>query len=90
MKTLLGGICGALVGCVSLVVLLGLAVQFAPGDNLSRDFLAFAAAQYIPHVAIIGAAIGGLIGAKCVAARFADSQWKSAATSRQPHGRQRD
>ena len=85
MKTLLGGICGALVGCVSLVVLLGLAVQFAPGvDNLGREFLGFAAARYATYLAIIGAAIEGFIGAKCAAARIADSQWKSAATSRQP------
>jgi len=91
MKTLLGGICGALVGCVAPVGLLWLAVQFAPGvDNLGREFLGFAAARYATYLAIIGAVIGGFIGAKRAAARLADSQWKSAAMSRQPYGSQRD
>jgi hypothetical protein len=83
MKTLFGGICGAVVGGVTLVVLLGLAVQFAPGfDSLGREFLAFAAARYAPYLALIGAVIGGFSGVKRAAARIADSQWRSAATTR--------
>jgi gas vesicle protein len=84
MKILIGGICGAIVGCVIFVVPLWLAVLFAPVDNLGREFLAIGLAGYVPYLAIIGALIGGVIGTKKVAARIPDSQWKSAASSRQP------
>jgi gas vesicle protein len=84
MKILIGGICGAVVGCITLVGLLWLALQFAPGDDLGREVIAFGAVSYVPYLAIIGAVIGGLIGAKRVAARIADSQSKSSAASRQP------
>jgi len=89
MKTLLGGACGAVVGCVTLVAILGLAVHFVPGFvNLRGDFGAFAALEYVPYLAIVGAIIGGIVGAELTAARIAYSQWKSAALSRQPHGNQ--
>ncbi len=84
MKIWIGGICGAVVGCITFVGLLWLAVRFVPGDDLGREFIAFGLVSYVPYLAIIGAVIGGLIGAKRVAARIADSQSKSSAASRQP------
>ena len=82
MKTL-GCLGGALVGCATSVALLCFAIWFAGDDALGRDFLGYFAAPYVPYIAIIGAVIGGIVGAKLAAARSARSPRQSAAPIRQ-------
>jgi hypothetical protein len=65
---------GAVVGCVISVILLSLAATFAAGDSLAREFAMMGAVGYAPYVAIIGAVIGGLIGAIRVPAGPAHTQ----------------
>jgi hypothetical protein len=84
MKTSSCCLCGALVGCVTLVAiaLLGIVVICNGGDSLSREFVILGAVGYAPYVAIIGAVIEGIVGAKLAAARIARLKRQSAPQSR--------
>jgi hypothetical protein len=66
MKTLMGGVCGALLGCVAVGALwfgFQLLLWIGPGDSLGNGIALANAFQYVPRLAIISAAIGCVVGA---------------------------